>query len=95
MSTNPKPDTRRRFDGFESITVHVIVRVGRATLTFKQISRLEPGEVLQLDRPVGKPFELLADRMLLAEVDPVASDEGIALKVVRCVEGSDDHDTSS
>jgi len=73
---------RSRFSRFETVLLTVTVVVGRTRLTFKRLSELKPGVVLPLDRAVGTPFELTAAGRRLGEVEPVASDTGIALKLV-------------
>lgn len=80
----------RRFAGFESIPVAVTVRVGGARCPLSRILELKPGDVIHLERSIGQPFELIADGHLLAEVEPLGRDEGIAVKVVAVPEDDDD-----
>lgn len=93
MSTEPKQDERARFRPFEWIPVSIVVRVGRTRLTLADLGQLAEGDVLRLDRPVGDPFELVVGGEALAEVEPVAADDGIALKLVRCTKEADDDAT--
>jgi flagellar motor switch/type III secretory pathway protein FliN len=89
----PARDDRQRFRGFEAIPVRIVVRVGGASLSLGRLSDLKEGEVLSLDRAVGSPLELIAGGVLLGRVEPVASEEGVGLKLVDCPEDDDD-DTS-
>jgi len=88
MSTDATTKGRRRYRGFESITLRVVVRVGSARVTFAELSELAAGTVITLDSRVGSPFELLAGDAPLAHVEPIASEgaQGIALKLVAAVE---------
>lgn len=87
--TAPKSD-RRRYAGFEDVTVPVVVRVGRARCTLAALSELAEGEVIRLDAQVGVPFDLFAGDVLLGHVEPVARGEGVAVKLVAVAEADDD-----
>jgi flagellar motor switch/type III secretory pathway protein FliN len=89
MDAEAKRVERTRFRGFESIPISLVVRVGRLRLSFAKLSRLAPGEVLQLDKEVGSPFDLLSRGQLLAGVQLVAGKQGVAFKLV-ADGGSDD-----
>ena len=73
---------RSRYSRFETVPLTVTVVVGRTRLTLQRLSALKPGEVLTLERAVGAPFELVTGEQWLGEVEPVASEVGIALKLV-------------
>ena len=49
-------DPGSRFAGFESIPLAVTVSVGRARCKLGQLSRLKPGDVIDLDRNIGGPL---------------------------------------
>ena len=82
MSTSAAPDAWSRYRGFESLPLQITVRVGATRLTLGRLAELREGEVLVLDRSVGAPFDLLVGDVLLGAVEPVASEQGIALKLV-------------
>jgi flagellar motor switch/type III secretory pathway protein FliN len=90
MSSPRSEPVTSRFAGFESIPIRVTVRVGHARLTLERLSRLEVGEVVVLDQQVGAPFALVAGEVLLGLAEPVASDTGIALKLIGSTESEDD-----
>lgn len=79
-----------RYRGFEEIPIRVVVCVGRARLSFAELTELSPGVVLPLDRAVGTPFELMADEQVLGQVSPVASDDKVAVTLVSGEEEEDD-----
>ncbi len=79
-----------RWAGFEDVPAVVTVRVGGARFSLARLSELAPGEVLALDRPVGAPFDLFANGVRVAGVQPVAAGEGIGIKLVDASEGDGD-----
>ena len=52
------PAPRERF--------HVVVDAGHADLTPEEIDRLQPGDVIPLDRSVGHPVEIVANAVTVA-----------------------------
>ena len=89
MSEQAK-DPGSRFAGFESIRLAVTVSVGSARCKLGQLQQLSPGDVIDLDRRIGEPFDLRSGGVTLARVEPVAHGKGIAVKLVEIPE--DDHD---
>jgi flagellar motor switch/type III secretory pathway protein FliN len=75
-----------RYRGFESVPLRVTVKVGGARSRLADLMRLEPGDIVRLDRRIGEPFELWAGGVLLGLVTPVAEGEAIALKLVEVPE---------
>jgi flagellar motor switch protein FliN/FliY len=71
----------------------VTIRVGTTNLSIGRLTELKNEDILRLDRAVGEPFELLAHGISLGEVELVASDESIALKLL--ASGEDDDESSS
>ncbi|GEM_PF-5225717 len=90
METPMSADPARKYGGFESIPISIRIRVGRAQSTLRSLQSLEEGELLLLDRPVGSPFALLSGEVLLARVELVATEQGVAVKLVSAAEGEDD-----
>ena len=52
------PAPRERF--------HVVVDAGHADLTPEEIDRLQPGDVIPLDRSAGHPVEIVANAVTVA-----------------------------
>lgn len=96
MSTDAKTKNRRRYRGFESIAVPIVVRVGRTRMSFAELSELVAGKVIALDSRIGTPFELLARGDRIGGVEPIAADDepGITLKLVDAGEQGADDDAS-
>lgn len=81
--------TFERYAGFEGVPIEVAVRVGTAVCTVDRIRHLADGDLVVLDRAVGSPFDLLSGDLLLGQVEPVAADPGIAVKLVSVAEDDD------
>ena len=90
MSDSENRETAERFGGFEALPLEVTVRVGEARCTLGRLAGLEPGEVIFLDRRIGEPFDLMAGEVLLGHVEPVAAEDGVAVKLVGIAEEDDD-----
>jgi len=86
----PNPDPRRRYAGLEQVPLRITVRVGRTTCTVGRLAALERGTVVALEREVGAPFELIVDGRTVGWVEPVATDAGVAVKLVRVAGAGDE-----
>lgn len=82
MESEAKRGDRSRFRGFESLPVPIVVCVGRLRLPLSRLSDLKTDDLLLLQREVGRPFDLMAGKQVLATVQLVGSDRGIAFKLV-------------
>ncbi len=87
------PGAWRRYAGFELVPLRVVVRVGTARCSLGRLAALDRGEILVLDRPVGAPFDLLVAGTPLAQVEPVAAEGGVAVKLVQAADADDESDT--
>ncbi|MCP3979362.1 MAG: FliM/FliN family flagellar motor switch protein [bacterium] len=92
MSADSTADPWARYRGYEAVTIRASVRVGQIRTTFAELSRLEAGDVLTLDRPVGGAFELVAGGRVLGRVGPVTIGEDVAFKLLAAVTDEDESD---
>lgn len=88
MGTNDDT-TASRLAGFGAIPLGVTVKVGGARTTVARLMALLPGDVIELDRRIGEPFELSAHGCLLGRVEPVANGDQVAVKLVEVPEDED------
>ena len=47
---------------FRSVTVEVSVWIGKTRRTFGDLAKLRPGDVIELDRAVGAPVDIVLNR---------------------------------
>jgi len=72
------------------IPVKISVVLGRTKMTIGEIISLEPGTVVELDRLVGEPVEILANGKLILHGEVVVIDENFGIRVTELV-GKVDH----
>lgn len=61
---------------------HIVVDAGHADLTPEEVDRLEPGDVIPLDRSAKNPVEIVANAVTVARGVLVEVDGRAAVKVV-------------
>lgn len=68
------------------IPVKISVVLGRARMTIGEILSLEPGAVVELDKLVGEPVEILANGKLILKGEVVVIDENFGIRVTELVD---------
>jgi hypothetical protein len=81
--------SQERYAGFAEVPVRITVRVATGRCPMGRLLELRAGEVVPLPRRLGEPFELLAGRVLLGLVAPLAEKDGVALKLIAAAEDED------
>jgi flagellar motor switch protein FliN/FliY len=72
------------------IPVEVAVEIGRLRMPLRDLLSLEPGAVLELDRPADAPVDVLVNGRLVARGEVVVIDGEFGVRVTDLVErGSD------
>jgi len=64
-----------------SVKVHVTVRVGGAEATVAQLLEMKHGSVLELDRFVDEPLDVLVDGHIVARGTLVAAGEHFGVRI--------------
>jgi len=67
------------------IPVDLVVELGRARLTIKELSELGIDEVVELDRPADSPLDVMVGGKLFARGEVVMVGERLALRVTELV----------
>src|SRR5580698_11640099 len=65
---------------FRSVTVEVSVWIGKTRRTFGDLAKLRPGDVIELDRAVGAPVDIVLNREVViarGEVVDVGDEYGV------------------
>jgi flagellar motor switch protein FliN/FliY len=70
------------------ITVNISAILGVTEMTVEQVLRLGRGAVIELERGLGDPIELIADGQLVARGEVVVVDEMLAVQVTEIVKKS-------
>ena len=76
-SKNNSPDA----DLFNNITVDVSVELGRSQVSLKEVYELTEGSIIELERLVGEPLDLVVNGQVIAQGEVVAIDSNYGLRV--------------
>lgn len=80
--------TRLPLERFADIQIEVTVEIGKATLPIGELLRLGDGSVIELDRHVSEPVDLISKGTRIARGEVVVVDDRFALRIVEVL--SDD-----
>ncbi|MGE4170350.1 MAG: flagellar motor switch protein FliN [Candidatus Margulisiibacteriota bacterium] len=79
-----KPETSAKkveVDVFSNIPVNVSVELGRAEVSLKDVYELSEGSIIELERLVGEPLDLVVNGQVVAQGEVVAIDNNYGLRV--------------
>lgn len=69
------------------VDLPLIVRLGESQLTLEEVLRLRPGSVIELNRLVNEPVELIVNNRTVAYGEVVVVHENFGLRVTRLADG--------
>ena len=82
------PNIQQSFKGdavetglFANIPVDVSVELGRSTVSLKEIFEFSEGSIVELDRLVGEPLDLVVNGQVVAKGEVVAIDNNFGLRI--------------
>jgi len=67
------------------IPVDLVVELGRARLTIRELSELNHDEVVELDRPSDSPLDVIVGGKIFARGEVVMVGERLALRVTELI----------
>ncbi len=70
------------------VKLRLTVEVGATTMAVGQVMELEPGAVVELDRDVGDPADLLVNGKKIGRAEVTVEEERLAIRVIELI--SDD-----
>ncbi len=82
-------DIARGMGMLRGVHMEVTAEIGRTRLTVQELLELAAGSVVELDRPVGSPADLLVNGRLFARGEVVVVDEDFALRITEIIEPDD------
>ena len=71
------------------VNLHVVVEVGRRRAYINQLLAFDHGSVIELDRAVGQPLDLLVNDKRVARGEIVVVNEKFALKIIEILDPND------
>ena len=72
-------------DIFKKIPITVSVELGRAQISLKEMYELSEGSIIELERLVGEPLDLVVNGQIIAHGEVVAIDNNYGLRVTEIV----------
>ena len=72
-------------DRLQSVSVEVIVEIGRTNMTLGGALALAPGSIVTLDRATDQPVDLLVNGRPIARGEVIAVDEEFGLRVTEII----------
>ena len=67
------------------ISLKAVARLGEVEMPISEILKLGPGSVIEIDRLIDEPIDLLVNERLVARGEVVTIDEKFALRVTEIV----------
>jgi flagellar motor switch protein FliN/FliY len=83
------PGGRAAFEALYDVSVDVVAILGTADLAINQILKLGRGAVVELDRAVGEPIEIRANRRLIARGEVVVIEDRLGVQVTEVIMGGE------
>ena len=71
------------------IPLNVSVELGRTKIAVKDMLQLGPGSVIELDKLIGEPVDLLVNEKLIARGEVVVFDESFGIRITDIVNPED------
>lgn len=75
-------------DMFKDIPVNLSVELGRSQISLKEVYELSEGSIIELERLVGEPLDLVINGQVIAQGEVVAIDNNYGLRVTTIVSRS-------
>jgi flagellar motor switch protein FliN/FliY len=85
LRTSPAASTAA-LDVLMDLSLPVVIEFGRTTMTVQELLQLSPGSVVQLDRLVGEPVEIIVGGHTLGEGEVVVVGENFGVRLTRLTE---------
>ncbi len=70
-------------DVFSNIPVTVSVELGRSQISLKELYELSEGSLIELQRLVGEPLDLVVNNQIVAQGEVVAIDNNYGLRITQ------------
>jgi flagellar motor switch protein FliN/FliY len=84
---NPNPEMALVLD----IELPISIELGRTSMLIRDIVKMAPGSIVELDKLSGEPVDLLVNSRLFARGEVVVVDENFAVRITELVTPADHH----
>jgi len=84
-SSQPR-EAERSLKPFLGVPFHVSIELGRIELKIRDLLRLGPHSILELDKPAGGSLDICVNGLLVGRGEPVILEDRVQIKVNEIVE---------
>ncbi len=88
LTPEPGPKQGPEFSRFHDVQVAVAAELGRTKLPIQKLLNIGPGSVLELNRPISSPVELIAQGVPLANGEVVVVNDCFAIRILEVYSGT-------
>ncbi|MGI9450708.1 MAG: flagellar motor switch protein FliN [Geminicoccaceae bacterium] len=85
FSDEDQRDPAERLEAIYDVPVQVSAVLGKATMPIAQLIKLGRGAILELDRKVGEPVDIVVNNRLVARGEVVIVDERIGITMTEII----------
>ncbi|MBA3876298.1 MAG: flagellar motor switch protein FliN [Anaerolinea sp.] len=85
LSAAPAPAGRQSLDLLLGVNLEVSVEIGRARMMIRDVLRLTPGSIVELDKLAGEKVDVLVNRHHVATGEVVVVDENFGVRITEIV----------
>jgi len=71
------------------VPMDISVELGRAKMAIRDMLQLRPGSVIELDKLIGEPVDLLVNNRLIARGEVVVFDENFGIRITDIIKPED------
>ena len=89
-ATTVMDSTSRGIDFLKEVDVVVTVELGSTKLPIREVLKLHRGSVVELDRLVGQPVDLLINNTLLAKGEVIVINERFGFRIMKFINQQDE-----
>ncbi|MBM3283050.1 flagellar motor switch protein FliN [Candidatus Gottesmanbacteria bacterium] len=86
---NDSQEEKNNIDFLMDIPLAVSVEIGRARIAIKDLIQLGPSSVIELDKAIGEPLDLLVNDKLIAKGEVVIFDENFGIRITDIIKPED------
>ncbi len=71
----------KEFKIVENVKVVIRAELDRRTISFPELMKLEPGSILELNRPTGENVDLYVEKVLLGNGEILVVESNLAVRI--------------
>ena len=72
----------REFSPVHDIPLQIAIEVGRLRLRVRDLMKLAPGNVIELKKPAGEPFDICVNGMQVARGEVIVVEQSSGVRII-------------